>query len=139
MAQMLRLVLLGGSAVGKSSSGNTILGRRVFESRPSLRPVTTLVSEHTEQVHGLQVSVLDTPGILNPNARQLIQPVCEEHLHRPGSVFLVVLKVGQDLLRAEPGSAEDGGAAGSRGSETQSAALHLRSRFRGDESGGLHL
>ncbi|CAL9684985.1 unnamed protein product [Knipowitschia caucasica] len=93
---MLSLVLLGGSAVGKSSVGNTILRRRVFASRPSLRPVTTRIEEGTEEVCGRQVSVVDTPGILNPGALDLIQPLCAQYLLQPDSVvFLVVLKVGQ--------------------------------------------
>ncbi|KAK7880377.1 hypothetical protein WMY93_032988 [Mugilogobius chulae] len=94
MSGMLTLVLLGGSAMGKSATGNTVLGRRAFESRSSLRPVTIRVSESMEQVHGQQISVVDTPGILNRNALDMIRPVCGEYLHRLDStVFLVVQKV----------------------------------------------
>ncbi|XP_073703885.1 GTPase IMAP family member 8 [Garra rufa] len=51
------LVLLGYGEAGKSSTGNTILGRQVFGSRRTAR----CVQRHLE-VGGQQVSIVDTPG-----------------------------------------------------------------------------
>ncbi|XP_016139057.1 GTPase IMAP family member 4-like [Sinocyclocheilus grahami] len=51
------LLLLGYGEAGKSSTGNTILGRQVFGSRRTAR----CVQRHRE-VGGQQVSILDTPG-----------------------------------------------------------------------------
>ncbi|XP_020564253.1 GTPase IMAP family member 8 [Oryzias latipes] len=52
----LVLLLLGEKQSGKSSVGNNILGRQVFGRN------TTRSSKKTGIVHGLQVTVVDTPG-----------------------------------------------------------------------------
>lgn len=58
------IVLLGNTAVGKSASANTILGRAAFESRASLKAVTTGIGEETGQRFGKRITVIDTPGLL---------------------------------------------------------------------------
>ncbi|KAG7232335.1 hypothetical protein INR49_008350 [Caranx melampygus] len=90
----LSIVLLGNSGAGKSSSGNTILGRAAFESKLVFRPVTTEICEAAGRVFERQINVTDTPGILA--SEEEIKTLCQSLLRscRP-VLFLVVLRIGR--------------------------------------------
>ena len=57
----LRLVLMGAKNAGKSSAGNTILGREQFD----VGLQTTGCAEGHRRIRGQSVTVLDTPGCLS--------------------------------------------------------------------------
>ncbi|XP_051745179.1 GTPase IMAP family member 8-like [Ctenopharyngodon idella] len=59
----LNLVLLGRTGVGKSSSGNTILGREAFTSDNSSTSVIHNVSVEIGNICRLPIKVYDTPGL----------------------------------------------------------------------------
>ncbi|XP_064176262.1 GTPase IMAP family member 8-like [Anguilla rostrata] len=90
----LSIVLLGGRRSGKSSAGNTILGREEFES--GVR--TAQCANRQGEVAGRQVTVVDTPGwwidypVKNTAELDKQEIVCSVSLcpPRPCALFLVV-------------------------------------------------
>lgn len=92
--QLRTLVLIGSTGSGKSSTGNSFLGRKAFQTRLGLKRITTKIEKEKTSFGILGVTLVDTPGLRRPSdLNYILTNLTEEE--KINAIFAINIAIGR--------------------------------------------